>query len=55
MTDMETDVNKLKAEFDAEQQKGGSTARLGQTYRLKLGYKILTKVGRNGFKTLLSS
>ena len=55
MTDVETEVNKLRAEFKEEQQEGSSTVALEQKYRLKLGYLILNKVGRNGFKTLLSS
>lgn len=51
---IETEINKLKAEHTAENSKGAEAARLDLKYRLKLGYLVLNIAGKRGTRTLLS-
>ena len=53
-TDIEAEINKLKAEYGAETAKGLNADTLNHKYRLKLGYLILNMAGKRGFKTLFS-
>jgi hypothetical protein len=53
-SDIETAVNRLKKDFEAEARAGSSALELDQKYRFKLGYLLLNKVGRSGFNTFLS-
>ncbi len=54
VTDIETEVNKLKIEYGSETAKGGSAEMLNHKYCLKLGYLILNMAGKRGFRTLFS-
>jgi hypothetical protein len=54
VTELGTALARLLAEFDTERQKQADVRVLQETYRLKLGYLLLNKVGRNGLRTLLA-
>ncbi len=54
--DLKSEVEKLKDEFERKKTLGVvDPATLEKSYRFKLSYLIYNHVGRNGFKTLLSS
>jgi hypothetical protein len=52
--ELETDVNNLQQKYTAEKNLGAN-GQLDRKYRLKLGYLILGRVGKSGFKTLLAT